>query len=112
MSIWTRTWTAQELEEARSAWAQVGSTVGVLRWATNGRCPFADMTARWLALGLTDRRTCEDTETARAYETAQVLAQARACAQPPSAEERAEARAALGAGRTVVNVVTGQRWTT
>ena len=109
----TRTWRTWELEEARQAHADLADASAlVLTWRSNGRHPMADMTQRWLLLGLVTDAQRLATAGARLREVEAFLADARANALPPSAEERAEARAAHGAGVAMVNVVTGQRWTT
>lgn len=51
----------------------------------------------------------EETNRARKAQNEAFLENYRRNAQPVSAEERAEMRAAFGIGTTVVNVITGQR---
>lgn len=89
---------------------------GVIRWANNDRVPPKDITdffawlyetegvGEWFDKAATDKARDEDT---RAF-----LAEYRANYQGPSAEEKLEARAAMGAGVEMVNVVTGDKWTT
>lgn len=85
----------------------------VVRWTSNDRVPFDDV-----LLGLERNRaiTAEQRQAsskAREIEVRQFLAQMRANRHRPVSEEvRAEARAAFGPGVEVVNVVTGQRYTT
>ena len=50
----------------------------------------------------------EATKAARAAEVERELAEYRASYKGPSAEERAELRAAFGPGTKVVNVITGE----
>ena len=56
---------------------------------------------------VTDRVDPEATKAARAAEVERELAEYRASYKGPSAEERAEMRAAFGPGTKVVNVITG-----
>ncbi len=57
---------------------------------------------------VTDRVDTKATKAARATEVERELAEYRASYKGPSAEERAEMRAAFGPGTKVVNVITGE----
>lgn len=77
---------------------------GVLRWITNGRVPPADFCAEAKLLGFdVSLARCDED---RAAETRALLEAHRA--NPPELDV-GEARAAMGAGVTVVNVLTGKR---
>lgn len=83
---------------------------GVIRWASNDRVPPADVVEFFAYLDeAIDVDACA---AARDADTAAFLAEYRAIYTGPSDEERAEARAAMGPGVEMVNVVTGHRWTT
>lgn len=84
---------------------------GLIRWVSNGRVPPADVVALAAHIGLEiDTAACT---AARDSETADFLAEYRkARAGGPSAEERAEARAAFGPGTDLVDVITGHKWRT
>jgi hypothetical protein len=90
----------------------VDPTAEVLRWASNRQCPMDDMLAAWLVLGVITNAQADETSKARAVETAEFLAAYRANPPQLTAEDLAEMRAAFGPGETVVNVITGQTWTT
>lgn len=85
---------------------------GIYRWKANGEVPPADIIAK-LGLSLAQEaahaaaRRADITQRLAEYRTAQT---ARTTAQ--IAEERAQARAAHGSGAKLVNVVTGETFTT
>jgi hypothetical protein len=83
----------------------------VLRWKSNGQCPMDDMVAAWMVLGRITREQAMATSAARAEETEKLLAAYRANPPQPDAEQLHEMRNAFGPGATVVNVITGQKWT-
>jgi hypothetical protein len=86
---------------------------GVWRWNSNNACPFDDMMEAWEAAGLVTAAERKATDAARKADTTRTLAQYRkARANGPSAHERAAARAAHGPGVKLVDVITGQSWTT
>jgi hypothetical protein len=77
---------------------------GVLRWISNGRVPPADFCAEAKVLGFdVSLARCDED---RAAETRALLESYRA--NPPALDVD-EARAGLGQGVTVVNVLTGKR---
>lgn len=82
-----------------------------VRWNSNDRVPFDDMLECFQHLGWIDLQTRENSAAVRYAETQAILAEYRANYTGPSAEDRVEARAAFGAGATVVNVITGDRYT-
>jgi hypothetical protein len=84
---------------------------GVLRWKSNDRVPPADIVE--LAAHLLGQAVNVANSTrARDKETTEFLAEYRRNYKGPTAEERAEARAAHGPGVELVNVITGHRWRT
>ena len=88
---------------------------GIVRWDSNGRVPFADMIDSMIEYGETgiDRIACDK---ARDEETAAILADYVEAQSNRSdeeiAEQRYEARAAMGPGVEMVNIITGERYTT
>jgi hypothetical protein len=82
-----------------------------VRWNSNDRVPFDDMLECFQSLGWITLQERENSARARDADTAAFLAEYRANYRGPSEEERAEARAEFGAGTTVVNVLTGHRYT-
>lgn len=91
-----------------------GTTVvdGVVRWKSNGRVPPEDILAVWHHLGLPF--DYEASVRIRDKEEREFLEEYRRVnkGRKPSAEERAEARAAMGPGVKMVNVITGDEWVT
>jgi hypothetical protein len=81
---------------------------GVYRWKSNDRVPFDDM-LQSVGVDAECRAKCK---AARSADNDAFFAEYRANYKGPSAEERAEARAAHGPGVTLVNVITGHKWTT
>ena len=95
---------------ARDFGATASFIDGVMTWKSNGRVPFDDMLEAAKAEGWPF-----DLAKSRAVREAQVDAFLKAYRKNPpklTAEDRAEARAAHGPGVTLVNVVTGRRFTT
>ena len=84
----------------------------VVRWDSNGRVPFDDVLAKLEAAGHITKLQRLLSADAREMEVAAFLSEYRAAYKGPSDEERAEARAAHGAGVSLTNVITGHRWTT
>jgi hypothetical protein len=81
---------------------------GNFRWESNGRVVPDDVLAA-ARISPTIRARCKR---ARDAETAAFLAECRRNPRPPTDEERFEARAAFGPGVELMDVITGQRWTT
>ncbi len=85
---------------------------GLFRWKTNNSIPFADLLEE---AGLSETNIARHVA-ARQEETEAFLqeyAKRQASRSPEQIEEeRAEARAAHGPGVTLVNVLTGERYTT
>lgn len=73
-----------------------------------GRVLMSDMLEK-LAY-ITDEVDVEATQAARAAEVSKSLEGYRRNARPASGEELNEMRAAFGEGQTVVNIITGQRY--
>jgi len=83
------------------------NTCGGAFWNSNGNYLPADCAE---ILSYTDFPfSLEETRQAREAQTAAFLENYRKNYQGPSAEERAEMRAAFGKGATVVNVIIGER---
>ena len=76
----------------------------------------SDAVAQLVSAGLINTSTANTTATAREEYTERTLAEYRQAQLNRSAEqiqeERWEARAAFGAGETIVNMITGERYTT
>ena len=73
-----------------------------------GRVLMSDMLEKLTYV--TDRVNVEATMAAREDEVSRSLAEYRRNARPVSAEELNEMRAAFGEGQTVVNILTGERY--
>lgn len=84
----------------------------VVRWNSNDRVPFEDMLTKFLNQNLIDTQTFNNSVRTRKEELAAFLAEYARNYRGPSDEERFEARASLGPGVKMVNVITGHRWTT
>lgn len=82
-----------------------------VRWNSNNRVPFDDMLECFQLLGWITQQERDNSNRARAADTAAFIAEYRANYRGPSEEERAEARAEFGAGARVVNVLTGHCYT-
>ena len=82
-----------------------------VRWNSNNRVPFDDMLEAFQQLGWITQQERDNSRDARDADTARFLADYRKNYRGPSEEELSEARAAFGEGATVVNVITGHRYT-
>mgnify|MGYP001167661073 CR=1 FL=1 len=91
-------------------------TDGVYRWYSNDNVPFSDMLNDFRALNLIDAEDVLRSETARNRDNERHWVEYREAQQnrTPSqiAEQRAEARAAMGPNVDMINVLTGERYTT
>ena len=89
---------------------------GVVRWTSNNRVPPTEYVEAFLTAGLITTEVANASEDARNADLTAFLAdyaQAQAERTPEQiAEERFEARAAIGEGVEMVNVFTGERYTT
>lgn len=87
-----------------------------IRWNSNNRCLPADCVEELYDAGLINSTVVSVTEAARDAETQQFFAEyrtAQANRTPEQiAEERMMARGAMGEGVDMVNVLTGERYTT
>ena len=72
-----------------------------------GRVLMSDMLEKLTYV--TDKVDEEATKAARVEEVERTLAEYRKTAQPATEEEKEEMRAAFGEGKTVVNILTGER---
>ena len=72
-----------------------------------GRVLMSDMLEKLTYV--TDKVDEEATRAARVEEVERTLAEYRKTAQPATEEEKEEMRAAFGKGKTVVNILTGER---
>lgn len=85
---------------------------GVIRWNSNDRVPPADCVALAVYLEMpVDVAKCDTVRDAEMTAFLEAYRKVRAN-RPISEEERAEARAAHGPGVTIVNAITGQKFTT
>jgi hypothetical protein len=82
-----------------------------VRWNSNNNVPFDDMLEAFQQLGWITQQERDNSRAARNADTARFLADYRKNYRGPSEEELFEARAAFGEGATVVNVITGDRYT-
>lgn len=89
---------------------------GVYRWSSNNSPVPDEIMGYWEAMGLVWAEERAATKAASEVHTAKTLeayAQAQARRSPEQiAEQRADARAAMGSGVDMVDVITGERWTT
>lgn len=80
---------------------------GAIRWNSNGSYLMDDFCEKLEYAGYPFSRSA--TQEKREAQVTRELAEYRASRHAPTAEERAEMRAAFGEGATVVNVLTGER---
>lgn len=89
---------------------------GAVRWSSNGRCLPADCVRDLVDANLITVATAERTTDARERELAEFFQEYRQAqanrSQEQIREERAMARGAMGAGVRMVNVITGETYTT
>ena len=89
---------------------------GAVRWSSNGRCLPADCVRDLVDANLITEATAERTTDMREIELIEFFAEYRAAQKNRSAEqireERMMARGAMGAGVQMVDVITGERYTT
>ena len=99
----------KELEKVREELEQGLITIDENGVARNriGRVLMSDMLEKLTYV--TDKVDEEATRAARAEEVERTLAEYRKNAQPATEEEKEEMRAAFGEGKTVVNILTGER---
>ena len=108
----------RDLEEAKKSFARQDFRIenDVLIWNSNDRHPMDDLMSRWLELGLVTDVQFFATEVARDEQNAMFieeykLNQANRSAEQ-IAEQRFEARAAMGPDVDMVNIFTGEKWNT
>ena len=99
----------KELEKVREELEQGLITIDGSGVARNriGRVLMSDMLEK--LTHITDAVDAEATTKAREEETAKALEEYRKNARPATEEELGEMRAAFGKGKTVVNIITGQK---
>ena len=89
---------------------------GAVRWSSNGRCLPAECVRDLVDANLITEATAERTTDARERELSEFFAEYRAAQANRSAEqiqeERMMARGAMGAGVRMVNIITGETYTT
>lgn len=100
----------KELEEIRNDLATGKITIDENGVARNciGRVLMSDMLEKLTYV--TDEVDTEATQAARDVEVTKSLEEYRRNAKPATSEELAKMRAAFGEGQTVVNILTGQRF--
>ena len=90
--------------------------LGAVRWNSNGQCLPKDCVQDLLDANLITVATAERTNDMREIELIEFFQEYRAAQKNRSAEqiaeERAMARGAMGAGVRMVNIITGERYTT
>lgn len=90
--------------------AEATFSKGVMRWVSNGAVPPAEHCAAAKAQGFdVSVARCKEV---RVTEQSQLIKEYIANQGPATAEHIAEARAAMGPGVVVVDVLTGRRYTT
>jgi hypothetical protein len=87
-------------------------TNGVVRWKSNDQVPFDDMLTKLFENGNILKQEVTKSNLIRQKEQTAFLESYRKNYNGPSDEERFEARAAFGSGVELVNVITGDKWTT
>jgi hypothetical protein len=89
---------------------------GAVRWSSNGRCLPADCVRDLVDANLITEATAERTTDARERELVEFFAEYRAAqanrSQEQIQEERAMARGAMGGGVKMVDIITGETYTT
>ena len=87
---------------------------GVMRWQSSGRVPPEEWVEKAILEGYpVDKAKCDAVRSAELKEFFAAYRKAREERTPEQiAEERMEARAAMGAGVEMVNIVTGEKFTT
>ena len=100
----------RELEEIRNDLATGKITIDENGVARNciGRVLMSDMLEKLTYV--TDEVDTEATQAARDVEVTKSLEEYRRNAKPATSEELAEMQAAFGEGQTVVNILTGERY--
>ena len=100
----------KELEKVREELEKGRITIDGNGVARNriGRVLMSDMLEKLTYV--TDAVDAEATTKAREEETAKAIEEYRKNARPATGEELDEMRAAFGTGKTVVNIITGQRY--
>ena len=87
----------------------------ICRWKSNDQVPFDDMLQSFVDAGLLAEIVMKDSGLQRRADNQKFFAEYRESQKNRSAEqlaeERFEARAAMGAGVEMVNVITGEKWT-
>lgn len=100
-----------EVERAAQQLREADIEDGIIRWPSNGRVLPEDLVEFAAHLGLpVDPARCSAVRDADLDEFVAAYREARR--NGPTAEELAEAQAAHGPGVELVNVLTGERWTT
>lgn len=84
----------------------------VVRWNTNDRIPFEDMLQEFVTAGWIGQVELNNSLRQRKIEDRIAIENYRKNYRGPSQEELFEARAAFGAGKKIVNVLTGTEYTT
>jgi hypothetical protein len=104
----------RDAESALRYWNERGAEVknGAWRWKSNGSVPPAEITGMWVAFGFITETEHAASQAISEAETAEFLRRYRENPPPITDEARFEARAAHGPGVKLVNVITGQEWTT
>jgi hypothetical protein len=85
---------------------------GVVRWKSSKRVPFNDMLEQLYKNGKILKKEIAKSNLVREKEQSTFLESYCKNYKGPSDEERFEARAAFGSGVELVNVITGDKWTT
>jgi hypothetical protein len=89
---------------------------GICRWKSNDHVPFDDMLQSFVDASLLAEIVMEDSTIVRIADDQKFFAEYRESqanrTSEQIAEERFEARAAMGAGVEMINVISGEKWTT
>ena len=108
--------TGYTIQQLRMNFATTHINCGVVRWDSNDRVPFDDMLNDFRSLGLIDRADVLLSQDAREIDNEVFMAEYREAQRNRTpeqiAEDHYEARAAHGPGVKMVNVFTGEQYTT
>ena len=112
----TNNYTGYSAEKLAENFANAYVQDGVVYWKSNDNVPFEDMLTDFADAGFIGRESIMLSEQARDAQNQAFFAKYREAQAERSpeqiAEERFEARAAMGPGVDMVNIFTGERYTT
>lgn len=112
----TNTFTGYTAEKLIAQFEQAYVSEGVVYWKSNDRSPFEDMLTDFMEAGFISQENVDLTVAAKKAQDRAAIAEYIAAqanrTEEQIAEERFEARAAMGEGVKMVNIFTGEEfWT-